>query len=42
MFIVVAVGHQLFLIMPNFRSKIFWEYFHLQSAMDSEFSRLGV
>ena len=35
-------GHQLFLIMPNLRSKIFLDFFHLQSAVDSEFLRLGV
>ena len=34
--------HELFLIMPNLRSKFFLEFLHLQSAVDSEFLRLGV
>ena len=30
---------QLFLVMPNLRPKNFLEFFHLQSALDSEFFR---
>ena len=29
-------GHQLVFVLPNFRSKIFSVFFHLQSALDSE------
>ena len=35
-------GHQLFLVMLNLRSKNFQNFFHLQSAVDSELLRLGV
>ena len=32
---------QLFIVMPNLRSKNFSEFFHLQSTLDSEFLRWG-
>ena len=35
----VGSEHQLFLVMLNLRSKFILEFFHLQSALDSEFFR---
>ena len=33
---------QTFLVMPNLRPKLFLEFLHLQSPLDSEFFRVGV
>ena len=41
-FILGVSGHQIFLVMLNLRSKIFWEFFPLQSILDSELFRGGV
>ena len=34
--------HQLFLVTPNLRSKIFWNFFPLPSALDTEFIGVGM
>ena len=34
--------HQFFLVMPNLRAKNFLDFFHLQSALDSEFFRWSI